>query len=253
MLTTFVALMMPVLIVIFAAVLNISHVVDAKIKLQNAADRAAYAGAAMQAHIMDEMGKQNNEVHDAFEWLTEQLVPNTSNGEGDVQGKFITAKNRIDTARAIMDGLNSQAWQKASDISTAVALANYAAADLKPRVPSGAMLTILDNLEEDQHQHLRSDWNNNIGGVIWEPASHEHFERVIQSYYVKDALLEVRWQVGLEALIPSGFMSFAFKPVLRNLGVDRLQAVAAAQPHGASIKACAFDENCAKYQVSFVP
>lgn len=245
MLTTFVALVMPILILLMAAVLNVGHVVNAKVMLQNAADRAAYAGAARQAYVMNRMGEKNREVHGIFEKLKSDIVPNSNNEAGDVTQKVRGANQRINAAYGEMDAWNVDAYVRAKAASLSVTKENYAAATLVPRVPDRPMLTLRDELESQQRQHLKSDYNTMVGGQIWEPASHDRTENVVQSYYVKDPSREVRWQIELTAPTPKGIMSDKFSAPI-------LHAVAAGQPHGASIRDCAFDENCPLYQVSLV-
>lgn len=246
MLTTFAALVMPILILLMAAVLNVGHVVNAKVMLQNAADRAAYAGAAKQAYVMNRMGEKNREVHAIFEKLKRDIVPNSNNEASDVTQKVKDATQRIAAAYGEMEAWNADAYIKAKAASLSVAEENYAAATVVLRVPDQPMLTLRGELESQQRHHLRSDYNTMVGGQIWEPASHDHTENVVQSYYVKDPAYEVRWQVALSAPMPKGLMSDTFAaPVLH--------AVAAAQPHSGSIKDCAFDPKCPPYQVSFVP
>lgn len=246
MLTTFAALVLPILILLMAAVLNVGHVVNAKVMLQNSADRAAYAGAAKQAYIMNRMGEKNREVHGIFEKLKNDIVPNSNNGAGDVSQKVKDATQRINADHGEMEAWNVEAYARAKHASVSVARENYAAATLVARVPDRPMLTLRDELEPGQRQHLRSDYNTTVGGQVWEPASHDHAENVVQSYYVKDPGFEVRWQVELTAPMPRGIMSDKFAS-------PTLHAVSAAQPHGASIKNCAFDPKCPQYQVSVVP
>lgn len=246
MLTTFVALVMPVLILLMAAVLNVGHVVNAKIVLQNAADRAAYVGAAKQAFIMNKMGEKNREVHGIFEKLKSDIVPNSNNDANDVTQKVKDANQRITAAYNEMEAWNDDAYALVRVASLSVTQENYAAATLMPRVPDAPMLTLRAELDPDQRQHLKSDYNTMVGGQIWEPASHAQSENVVQSYYVKDPTLEVRWQVELTAPMPMGIMSDKF-------AAPTLHAVSAAQPHGASIKDCGLNSSCPSYEVSFVP
>lgn len=246
MITTFVALVMPILILLMAAVLNVGHVVNAKIMLQNAADRAAYAGAAKQAYIMNRMGEKNREVHGIFEKLKMDIVPNNNNEAADVAQKVKDANQRITAAYNEMEAWNSIATDWANLASQSVARDNYAAAMHIPRVLNQPMLTLRHDLESQQRQHLRSDYNTMVGGQIWEPASHDQTENEVQSYYVKDPVFEVRWQVELTAPTPKGIMSDKF-------AAPTMHAVAAAQPHGASIRDCALNPNCPSYEVSFVP
>lgn len=245
MLTTFVALVMPVLVLLMAAALNVSHGVHSKIQLQNAADRAAYAGAAKQAAIMNDMGTKNREIHGIFEALKKNILPNSSNGERDVTQKVTDAQIRIRAAYREMEEWNSDANQKAEAVSRSVAEENYAAATPHSNAPQ-VMLTLLSGAERDQRQHLRPEHHNMVGGLIWEPASHDQTDNVVQSYYVKDPNQEVRWQVELSAPTPRGVMSgFFVRP--------ELHAVSAAQPHGSSIRDCGLNPECPSYEVSFVP
>lgn len=245
MLTTFIALVMPVIILLMAAVVNVSGMVHAKLMLQNAADRAAYAGAAKQAAIMNDMGAKNREIHQIFEELKRNILPNSSNGARDVTQKVKDAQIRISAAYQEMEEWNSDANQKAEAVSRSVAEENYAAATPHSNAPR-VMLTLLSEAERDQRQHLRPEHHNMVGGLIWEPASHDQTDNVVQSYYVKDPNQEVRWQVELSAPTPRGVMSgFFIRPTLH--------AVSAAQPHGSSIKDCGLNPGCPSYEVSFVP
>src|SRR3989344_2842109 len=64
--TIFMALFMSTMILLFAFTTNIGMLVHAKINLQNAADAAAYAGAAVQARQLTSVGYLNWEMRRAL-------------------------------------------------------------------------------------------------------------------------------------------------------------------------------------------
>lgn len=246
MLTTFAALVMPILILLMMAVVNVGHVVDAKIRLQNAADRAAYAGAAKQAYIMNEMGKQNGEIHRIFEKFKSDVGPNSSNDKGDVDAKLKSSRNQIAVIANTMQDWNRDAYGWTEKVSRDVAQANVPSVTVRVRIPNQDMVLLKSDYESGQSVAITADYNVMETPVIWEPKDHNNVTNNLFSYIVKDPATEARWQVALTQKLPDS-------PVTRFFNIPELSAVAAAQPHGGSIKACAFDPNCSQYQVSFVP
>ncbi len=247
MLTTFAAIVMPIVILLMMAVVNVGHIVDAKIRLQNAADRAAYAGAAKQAYIMNKMGEQNRVIHEAFEQFKAYVDPNSSNDKSDVDTKLTDARNKIADAAENMQRWNRSAYGLAMTVSQDVAHANLPSTQVavNVQVPSQDMLLLEVSYESGQNVALTADYNRMENPVIWEPKDHKDVTNKLLSYLVKDPTSEVRWQVELTQSLP---ISPLFK-----ISDLQLHAVAATQPHGGNIKVCAFSQNCPQYQVSFVP
>lgn len=90
--TIFVAMMMVVFLSFFSFVVNTGLLVNAKINLQNAADLAAYAGAAVQARQLNQASYLNYEMRRAYKKflfryyvmgnMAQRTHPNTSTGDG---------------------------------------------------------------------------------------------------------------------------------------------------------------------------
>src|SRR3989344_5403987 len=88
--TVFMAIFITSMILVFAFATNIGMLVHAKINLQNAADAAAYAGAAVQARQMTAIAYLNWEMRRAvkqflFNWMVrgnraQSCFPANSNG-----------------------------------------------------------------------------------------------------------------------------------------------------------------------------
>jgi Flp pilus assembly protein TadG len=250
MLTTFAALVMPVIVLLMAMVINVGHIVDSKIKLQIAADRAAYAGAAKQAKIMNWMSSQNWEIQKKFLDLKEELAKNSTQSVEDGQKRFNTVKQENVIIAELMDRWSDRGMTEAKKVSDAVALANYPNA--RPMHPPlySPMLTLRNDLDVQQFQKL--DWH----GMEWlfvDPKDYKTASDKILTYLIKDNTPIVRWKTRLQAPIPSGFLTttlnYFFPYELK------LNAVSMAQPHGGSIRECAFKsdkKNCDPYRVSFV-
>lgn len=250
MLTTLAALIMPVIVLLMAMVINTGHIVDSKIKLQIAADRAAYAGAAKQAHVMNKMSEMNRKIHERFEKLKSDIVPNTNKDDADLKTKVQNAKSDITNMANTMQDWNKKSMVWAYDVSTAALQSNYANATQSRYRHNQDMLELLTEYEPGQHQKLKSDYNILEGGLISEPKSYQDVVNIVLSYVVKNPDTHVRWESHVTAPLPAGFLT---KTLNTYLPVHHIYAVSAAQPHQGSIKDCALNADCRKYQVSFVP
>lgn len=254
MLTTFAALIMPLIVLFMAIVINTGHIVDSKIKLQIAADRAAYAGAAKQAHVMNKMAEKNWEVHQRFEKLKRDIVPNTNKDEEDLKTKVQNADAEITNMVNAMQEWNSKAMAWSYDVSNSVLQANYGRATQNRYGVGQDMFELLTEYETGQHQKLKSDFNILEGGLIYEPKTTEDVINIILSYVIKNPDTHVQWESDVSAPIPSGFLTSVLNRHFPQ-GM-KFTATSLAQPHGGSIRDCAFKEkkeDCAQYQVSFVP
>lgn len=251
MLTTFAALIMPVIVLLMAMVINTGHIVDSKIKLQVAADRAAYAGAAKQAHILNWMAVQNWEIHKKFEDLKKELAENSTKNEAEGRDRFNHVSREINDIWESMDAWSEQGMAEAAKVSDAIVNANYAAAQsFYPMLRSG-MVFLRNDIETKQIQKL--EWHG-MQGVFVDPEDHNSASDRITAYLIKDDRYPtVRWVTRLAANLPTGLLTKTLNYWIAGM---QLHAVSAVQPHGGSIRECAFKEkkeDCAQYQVSFVP
>jgi hypothetical protein len=251
MLTTFAALIMPVIVLLMAMVINAGHIVDSKIKLQIAVDRSAYAGAAKQAHIMNWMAAQNWEIQKKFLDLKKELEDNSTQSEEQGRRRFNHIRQEINDIAENMDDWSVNGMAASKAVADAMALANYPnARPLNPPLYS-PMLTLRNDLEDKQYQKL--EWHG-MQGLFVDPENHNSASDKILTYLIKDDIPIVRWETRLLAPIPSGFLTatlnYFFPYELK------LNAVSMAQPHGGSIRECAFksdQKDCDPYRVSFVP
>ncbi len=250
MLTTFAVLIMPVIVLLMAMVINVGHIVDSKIRLQIAADRAAYAGAAKEAHVMNKMAEMNFKIHERFEKLESDIGPNTNKDAPDLKDKVQNAKTDISNMANAMQDWNAKAMAWSYDVSSAILQSNYSDATQKRYGAGLDMLELLTEYEPGQHQKLKSDYNILEGGLIHEPKSHQDVLNIVLSYIVKNQNTPVRWESHVVAPLPAGILTSILNDYVPDLHV---YAISAAQPHGGNIKACAFNKDCEKYKVSFVP
>ncbi len=95
-----------VLISIIAFVINIGLFVKAKINLQNATDASAYAGAAVQARMLNRIGFMNWEMRNNYkEWMFKYYVL----GNLNIDQRDDTYKWRLDVERLLSNRLRL-AW-----------------------------------------------------------------------------------------------------------------------------------------------
>lgn len=247
MLTTFAALIMPVIILLMAMVINTGHIVDSKIRLQIAVDRAAYAGAAKQAHIMNWMASQNHEIHKKYSDLKKELEDNSKQSVEEGRRRFNSVKQEINNIWSEMNRWSGQGMVKAAEVSDAVARANYARGYPMHPPQYRNMLLLRDDLRPEQIQTLKFD---GMKGIFVDPTDHDSKDDRILSYLIKDERPTVRWMTRLQADLPTGFLT---KTLNALIGGMKLNAASAAQPHGGSIEGCAFQDPCSQYQVSFIP
>lgn len=251
MLTTFAALIMPVIVLLMAMVINTGHIVDSKIKLQIAADRAAYAGAAKQAHILDWMAGKNWEIYKKFSDLKKELAENSTKSEAEGRRRFDHVSQEINNIWELMSTWSQQGMAEAAKVSGAIASANYIAAQSSYPMQNNEMVFLRNDIETKQIQKL--EWHG-MQGVFVDPEDHNSASDRITAYLIKDDRYPtVRWVTQLTANLPTGFLTKTLNQWIPGL---QLSAVSAAQPHGGSIRECAFQaaaQDCKKYQVSFVP
>lgn len=250
MLTTFAALIMPVIVLLMAMVINTGHIVDSKIRLQIAADRAAYAGAAKEARIMNRMAEKNREMRRNFEGLRKEFHENSTESLARGRQRFIDVRSKNIKIRDEMAIWNEDGLSMAERVSDAVAYANYSSATPIHLSSYPNMLTLRDDMprEEAQYQVLSYYGMQNI---FVDPTGYESDSNRMITYLVKDDRDAVYWMTWLQADVPAGFLTTTLN---RHFPYNlKLNAIATAQPHGGSIEKSAFQDNYPKYEVSFIP
>jgi Flp pilus assembly protein TadG len=243
MLTTLIALLMPVLILMLALVINTGHLVHCKMQLQITADRAVYAGAAREAALMNRMVAQNRMIREKYQNLKQELEHSTKKDESQARARVQTVNAENHALWAEMESWNRAGLEAALQVTTAVARANYPRASVAALVPAGPMLRLDDRWETPQYQVMHFD--HMTGPIFVDPTGHEEGREKILTYVVKDPNGRAAWAAQLSAPLPEGFMTHTLQSLLPR--ALTLRAISAAQPHGGSIR------DGREYHVSFVP
>lgn len=233
MLTGFMGVMIPVFVLLVALVLNVNALVDAKLRLQMATDRAAYAGAAKQAYVMNKIGEDNWQIHQLFLKLEKDLKAGTKKSDQEAVGHVRATMVSIQQLEEDMEHRNVTAHEKATNISKQILVNNDGVATLQVKTPSGPMLTLSDTEEVGQWQTLSYAYTT--GSDPFDPENHSSGERSVLSYVVKTPSPTVVWSIAATAPLPQGILFGVLKKYLSN-PLPQLQARATAQPYHGSIK-----------------
>lgn len=264
-------LLVPVFVAVLLLVVDIALRVNAKLALQVAADRAAYAAAKDLADItLQEIAKANWRIHKEFSETRNYLEKiNSKDKEASAKSKFNSAKNVIEENKAAMTERVGSGYLRACE--AALMEAKRWAPDAKMQPLYGGVRVVEENgqphcvggqalfdfgeddVEEEQKVDITACWPETAGGGPLGGIFDKIIEPKSEAVCVSEELLSYRvWAPFSEAEdSPTPKVAFALRleqespPSLLPTLFDhrpRLRAAAAAQPYGGSIKETAFVE-----------
>lgn len=224
----------PVFVAAISAVVLIGQVSLAKMRLQIAADRGAYAGAMSLAKSLNELAAANRTIHRAFESIKNDFA-------SDMQQSQSAARERIDKYQSDI-GLEFQKVAKilslAPDLARAhalaVAMANAPASEIETGI--NADFAISDRIDpEVQWRRLSYDFVEGSNFADPEDLGHGSFEAL--SHLIKERRFDGWVAVGTSQRITPLSLSDSY-------GGDFVAtATAAAKAYGGSIANYALSEH----------
>lgn len=236
-------LLIPVLFVLVALVVNYSVLIDSKIRLQIAADRAVFAGASKLAYIMNMVSEENWKIHRAYKDLVDNFNPNSQQSIDECKKKVKEMSGlQAEAQFGAMDELINAAYEEAENTAVSVAGANYKGAVYTTvfGLPGERLFEIRDKGDpgySDDSQEFDSEGVkiradvvcSNIEGAVFDPSDVSDFNN--------DRLLSVTYgdrnYVAVIAKLSADFVP----PIAANIFKPfKIETSAAAQPYGGSIK-----------------
>ncbi len=241
--TVFIALAVPFLAALLLSVVNFGLLVDSKIRLQIAADRAVYAGAAKLSQVMNEIAKDNWAIYKSFNKV-DQNADYSSWQSGECQNRVNELKNNQSATLASIDDLRANGYRDANIVAENVAKENYGSVNYAPLFgePGRPLFQIVDwgkSTDDEKNQYDGSSDSKeliakniicgNVSGIVFDPDDVKTNDNAnILKYTYKNAEY-----VGLISKLSAKFNA----PLLSNVfGSFNITATAAAQPYGGSIK-----------------
>lgn len=239
-LAVFMVLVLPLFALFLAFFVNIILLIDARISMQGAVDRGAYAGAGYLAHVMNEVAIRNRLFNEAYlnkekefgskskvtkEWIDKRIKELRS-----IQSRLLTEMNI----------LSEEAYGKAHEVAKDVIARNqgnrpqlkfttYTDKFYKSRKERA--FKIIDDCDDSgncvNHTLLGG---TEISGNDFDPTGHEDYSFDVLKYLIKDG--------SYVAIVSGAELEFNAPLLPEYLGGKklRLRAIAAAQPYGGSIK-----------------
>lgn len=252
------AIVTPLLVALLAVVVNVGMLLHARAKLQVAADRGVYAGAASIAHDMNRIARANWGIHSEYARLEDWLNGTSEPSEEEINNRFSEARARQAELFAQIRDINAGMFGKAVEVAGGVAAANVPGVEFVPFFdpPEDGMMQI-GGQEDDEHYGYLS--GADIEGTTFDPESYdvEAPEEVLKYLEKND---------GRSLFFGGWVISQSRAPIFSSLfgGASEIAAEAGAQPYGGSIRAFAEvnpmgddpPDSSAKqylYRVAFVP
>lgn len=231
----------PVIIVIFAFFVNTIVVIDAKMRLQAAVDRGAYAGAAVLAHMMNEVAARNWLFRKAYLDKQSHFDKASNENKDWIENQVKELANIQDSLYAEMSKLLADGYVKAHDMAKRVAERNL---EEMPHLVFARYVSLYGDEGELVFQ-MTDDFNVSDGyknkvrvrpagieGVVFDPNDKKSYEYTVRKYLKKDDSYYAAIASGIEAWIRPPLLPDFFT----QSGAVRFRVAAAGQPFGGSIK-----------------
>lgn len=232
----FIALVMPVIMLLVGFAVDYGALVDSKIRLQIAADRAVFAGAAKLSFIMNKISEKNWGIYQAFLKVDKNFGPNSQQSLDECVKRVKEMENNQTTLiYEDIEDLLQNAYRDAHSVAEDVAKANFATAKYLPvyGAVDKKLFDVLDGggekTDEDGDEIRRDIVCANISGIVFDPKKVEtkNNEKLLKYTYGD------RSYVALIAELRT-----LFHPPLAGkfFGPIEMTAVSAGQPYGGSMK-----------------
>lgn len=233
---------MPVLVIAFCFFVDIILFVDARIRMQTAVDRGLYAGASYLAHVMNEVAMRNWTFRkeylikeEAFKKskdnkkLIEKLIKELNYNQGDLYDQM---KALLDEGYATAHGIAQDVIEKNLENMPHLPVSIYVPEYGDPSQP---MFDMVNEWSEDAGKYINKEIliPYEIVGTSYDPNKYEAHPNVAFKYLIKDS----EYFVALAGRVVGSFRP----PLLAEYfagddGEFEIQAIAAAQPYGGSIR-----------------
>lgn len=232
-------LIIPIMILMLCVCVNVSHLVRSKVRLQNATDRAVYAGAATLTHYMNKVAEENWRLNHAFKGLKKTFATFTSESSKTSEDEW----NKYRAIRAeVEDNIKyyiNEAYPDACSKAESIIKANLTDAKFytEPGFCEQELLTLFADFEAGQEEEIKYSYTFGGEGFI-APAGVESPGDLALRYFMR--------QEGTAPIVFAGWTEQDIKPFLSSNGFkdnQRVLAAAAAQPYGGSIKEFALKES----------
>lgn len=214
----------PLMAAMLALVIEMGRIALSRSRIEAAADRAAYAGAAALAHGMNQIAAENWRLHKAWRDLDRDFRNDTQMNEQAARRRIAAYEagysESVARIRDLQDGMPTSA--RAAALGTLAANAPAASGQVFNRTEA------LLSADEEQSQGGLTGWGHVTGTIYTDPDAVEEGSYTHTKFLVKPSSPDA--VVGV-------FAEEAIRPMLlgRLIGGVKIRASAAAQAFGGSI------------------
>lgn len=235
----------PIFVIIFSLFVNVIVMIDAKMTLQSAVDRGAYAGAAYLSHVMNRVAALNREFRNEYRKLRD-IFERSEESVETINKKVAETNYNQGLLYNDMQKLLEEGYGLAHKIAAAVALKNLEGLPqiVSPQydfslVPSDPMFSMENECPNGQGECINKETlvPFEIEGESIDPTKYTPHPKLLHKYLVKSDDF-----VSMASLVRARFASPLLPRFFDGSGLV-LGAASAAQPYGGSIKGFANLEN----------
>lgn len=161
----------PVMIVLVLLLYDAGRILVARSRVSAAADRAAYAGAAVLADGMNGIARENWMIHSAWQKLEADFKRDTQKNRDTAMNRIGEYENARDISRARMDLIGQKMFGRASEVALSLLAKNAPHAE-GLTFPGGEIL-LSDDLRPDE-QYGSVSYNYVVGSDYIDPEKIEN-------------------------------------------------------------------------------
>lgn len=228
--TIFIAIITPVMIAMLALIVNVGMLLYSRVKIQIAADRGAYAGAAVLAHALNQIAIADWKIHHEYVELEKWLSSTSERSKDEIKKRMDETKQRQGDLIDEINQINTSMFESAVITAQSVSSANYSGSEFMPFALPNLEGMFRIGLTEEEGAHFGDVSGANIMGQTFDPDSYEIGDKMQMLRYVeKTPQADVLFGGWVKGISPT--------PVMLNIFGESsdLLAAAAAQPYGGSI------------------
>lgn len=146
--TVLMMIAVPLIVGLMAMVIGIGQVAVMRARMQVAADRAAFAGASVFAHVMNRVAQENWRIDRAYRDLRRDFESDTQQDRGTARQRRSRYEAARDAALANIDSVLSGMSARAEDAAAQVFFANAPYADARIIVRNGVGYSVREDPSE---------------------------------------------------------------------------------------------------------
>lgn len=246
--------MMPWLVMMMLAAIDMMRLTDAKLHLQQSLDRAVIGSAAAQADALNQMANLNRQIWETGETLKNEFSIHSEESEGAGHNRLQAARAAISGFREAINMINYAGYQRACEIGRDILSRNLRFAQWIPMAgrtwvdEAGchadwplAELSDASDSDPAQHEWISFSYTEGSGGFV-DPSAIKTSGEWLQRYVTKNHFPPTLFVARAAMIIPRPFSPWMPR--------DRsMHAMAAAQPVGGDLRLSAIETTHEYYPI----